>query len=225
MKRILFTKSVDKKQVAAVLGNKAEVQFQNVIEVTSDHVQAFPLSNYSLIFTSVNAVDSFFKNGFQPCEDFTGRNYNRIYAVGVKTKRALRERGFGTFKVARNAQELSEFILKNSHKEKFLHFCGNLALDVLNRMLPLQNISYRKVVVYKTELLYPKIEGGFDAVCFFSPSGVRSFAKNSSFGQAVIFSIGSTTSAEIKKHTNNTIITSEESNLDDLLHLIYNWQS
>jgi uroporphyrinogen-III synthase len=35
-----------------------------------------------------------------------------------------------------------------------------------------------------------------------------------------IFSIGETTESEIKKFTNNPIITSKESNLDDLLKLI-----
>lgn len=95
-----------------------------------------------------------------------------------------------------------------------------MALDVLDKALPLQNISYKKIVVYETKLIEPKISGKYEAVSFFSPSGVRSFARFNSFGDMKIFSIGETTESEIKKFTNNPIITSKESNLDDLLKLI-----
>src|SRR5690606_8194275 len=124
-------------------------------------VEPFDLKNKSLIFTSVNAVKSFFENGFRPDENFTSRNFNKIYTVGITTKKELRKYGFGTFKVTRHAKELSEFIIENSSKENFLHFCGNLALDVLNKTLPLQNISYRKIPVYETVLLYPKVTGTY----------------------------------------------------------------
>src|SRR5690606_41206754 len=56
-------------------------------------INPFDLKNYSLIFTSVNGVASFFKNRFKPNEDFTAKNYNKIYCVGEKTKRELRKHG------------------------------------------------------------------------------------------------------------------------------------
>lgn len=218
--KILFTKKFNKMMISKKLGSHFSYDFVEVIAITPMEVEPFNLKDHSLIFTSVNAVRSFFHNGFKPDENFTSKNYNKIYTVGITTKKELRKFGFGTFKVTRHAKELSEFIIDNSSKEKFLHFCGNLALDVLNKTLPLQNVSYRKIPVYETTLLYPKISGSYDAVCFFSPSGVRSFAKFNSFDQIKIFSIGETTEKELRKFTKNPIITSKESNLDDLLKLV-----
>lgn len=218
---ILFTKKFDEQEVAAQLGNNAQFSFEEVIAITQTKVTPFNLEDRSLIFTSVNSVKSFFENGFCPHENFTQqKNFNKIYAVGLKTKAELRKNGFGTFKVAKNAADLSDFIIEHCPEEKFLHFCGNLALDVLNKTLPLQNISYRKIIVYETNLLFPKIEGNYDAVVFFSPSGVRSFAKLNSLEGKILFSIGKTTEKELKKITDQEVITSSESNLKDLLKLI-----
>ncbi|WP_304344271.1 uroporphyrinogen-III synthase [Chryseobacterium koreense] len=218
--RILFTKKFNETMISKKLGNHFSCDFMEVIRIKHQKVKPFDLRDYSLIFTSVNAVQAFFENGFKPNENFVDRDYNKIYAVGLQTKRELRKYGFGTFKVAKHAKELAEFIIKNNNKERFLHFCGNLALNVLNRALPLQNISYKKVPVYETELIYPEVSGDYDAVCFFSPSGVRSFAMHNSLDKYQIFSIGETTESEINKFTKNKVITSSESNLDDLLSLI-----
>ena len=206
--------------ISKQLGSHFSYDFVEVIKIKPVPTESFELRDKSLIFTSVNAVDYFFSNKFSPNEDFTVRNYNKIYAVGQKTKKELRKHGFGTFKVTKHARELSEFIIENCSRESFLHFCGNLALDVLDKALPLQNIGYRKIPIYETHLLYPEIKGNYDAVCFFSPSGVRSFAKFNSLEGKKLFSIGETTSNEIRKYTKNTIYTSYESNLEDLLEVI-----
>ena len=206
--------------ISKKLGSHFSYDFVDVIKINPLAVEPFDLKNKSLIFTSVNAVQSFFENGFKPDEDFTSKKYNKIYTVGITTKRELRKFGYGTFKVTKHAKELSEFIIDSSAKEKFLHFCGNLALDVLNKTLPLQNISYKKIPVYETQLLYPEFTADYDALCFFSPSGVRSFAKFNSLEGKKIFSIGETTEKEIKKFTKNPVFTSKESNLDDLLNVI-----
>lgn len=218
--KILFTKKISKQLISKKLDDRFSCDFVEVIKITPLKVEPFSLKNFSLIFTSVNAVEAFFANNFSANENFAAKNFNKIYAVGLKTKKELRKHGFGTFKVAKNAKELSEFIIDNSQKEQFVHFCGNLALNVLNKTLPLQNISYRKVVIYDNELLYPEISGNYDACCFFSPSGVRSYEKHNSLDGKKLFSIGTTTEKELKKFTSNPIITSKESNLDDLLQLI-----
>ena len=218
--KILFTKKLNKVMISKKLGSHFSYDFVEVIKIYPLQIEPFDLKNKSLIFTSVNAVESFFENKFLPNENFTEKNFNKIYAVGLKTKKTLREKGFGTFKVTKNAKELAEFIIENSAKEKFLHFCGDLALNILNKALPLQNISYQNIVVYETKLTYPTISQNYDGVCFFSPSGVRSFAKFNSLDAKKLFSIGETTENELKKYTKDSIITSKESNLDDLLQLI-----
>ncbi|WP_144281418.1 uroporphyrinogen-III synthase [Chryseobacterium echinoideorum] len=217
---ILFTKKIDPKYISDKLGNDISADYIEVIKTKSLPVKSFDLKDRSLIFTSLNGVKAFFENKFQPNEDFTAKNYNKIYCVGEKTKKELRKNGFGTFKVLKNAETLSKFITENCAHEKFIHFCGNLALDVLDRELPLQNIEYKKVTVYETEELYPVINEKYHAIVFFSPSGVRSFAKNNSLEAATLFSIGETTSKELKKHTKSEIFTSKQNTLLNLLSII-----
>ena len=225
--KILFTKSLEREKVSEKLGAvtlsgvEVSVDFVEVIKTEFIKTKSFGLKNNSLIFTSVNGVKAFFENGFSPNENFTEpKNYNKIYVVGSQTKKELGQHNFGTFKLCKNASELSQFIVENSVNEKFLHFCGDLALDVLDEKLPLQNISYKKILVYKTELLFPKINEKYQAVVFFSPSGVRSFAQFNGLDDLKIFSIGKTTTSELKKLTDNKIITSHKNTLADLLNLI-----
>lgn len=226
MTKILWTKSSLQKEVNEAFDNQFHHEFLDVIAIRHIKVPVFDLKNRSLIFTSVNGVESFFENGFVPKENLSDlANFNKIYAVGKKTKKALRKYGFGTFKVKKHAADLADFIMKNSSNEMFLHFCGNLALDVLDKKLPLQNIHYRKIVVYETHLLYPKQAADFDAVVFFSPSGVRSFVKYNSLEGKAVFSIGQTTEKELKKHTQQPIITSTESTSEDLFQRIKNYYS
>lgn len=219
--KILFTKTGIENEVSEKLGADFACDFQDFIAIEHLKAKPFDLKKYSLIFSSVNAVSTFFKNGFKPSENFLNpKKFNKIYAVGTKTKLEIRKHGFGTFKVCKHASDLADFIMENSQREDFLHFCGNLALDILDKKLPLQNISYKKITIYKTSLLYPKISVNYDALVFFSPSGVRSFAKFNSLDNLKIFSIGQTTEKELKKFTTNRIFTSRESNLEDLLNII-----
>lgn len=218
---VLFTKKgLDRKLVSHLFGDRYSYDFIDVIKINAQSVEPFPLKNYSLIFTSVNGVESFFENGFELNEVFTEKDYNRVYVVGPKTKNALRKRGFGTFKVCRHAQELNEFLVQHAQGEKLLHFCGNLSLDIIDPMRPLQNIHYRKIPLYETQLLYPKVQTPYDAIVFFSPSGVRSFIAENSIENKILFSIGHTTKNELAKHTHSRIYTSEESNFQDLLEVI-----
>ncbi len=217
---ILFTKKLDEASVSQKLGNAISCDFKEVIKIHHNQIAPFDLKGYSILFTSVNGVRSFFENGFQLNENFTESYYNKVYAVGNKTKQELRKRGFGTFKVLNYASELSEFITEHSVHEKFLHFCGNLSLDVLDRALPLQNIWYKKIELYQTELLYPKFEQDYSALVFFSPSGVCSYLKNNSLENKTLFAIGTTTEKELKNHTEQPIYISPKADLDELLDVI-----
>ncbi len=218
--KILFTKNIDRIIISKELGDDIAVDCIEVIRTTPVHVNPFDLKDYSLIFTSVNGVDSFFKNGFRPNEDFTAKNYNKIYCVGEKTKKELRKHGFGTFKVLKNADALSKFITGRCQHENFFHFCGNLAISVLDNELPLQNIKYKKVIVYNTEEVNPLITEKYHAVVFFSPSGVRSFAKQNSLENMILISIGETTSRELRKHSSVPVLTAEGNTLASVLKLI-----
>lgn len=218
--KILFTKLLDAAVLSKELGEDFAAECVEVIKTTPLSIDSFDLKNHSLIFTSSKGVNSFFKNNFSLSEDFNSKNFNKTYCVGEKTKRELRKHGFGTFKVVKNAHTLSKFIIDHCQQEKFIHFCGNLALDVLDKKLPLQNISYKKVTVYTTEELNPVIPEKYHAIVFFSPSGVRSFVKNNSLDDMILVSIGETTANELKKYTSKPILSSEGNNLASVLKLI-----
>jgi len=218
--KILFTKNIDQTIISKELGEDISVDCVEVIKTKPIMISPFELKNYSLIFTSVNGVASFFKNRFKPNENFTAKNYNKIYCVGEKTKRELRKHGFGTFKVLKNAETLSRFIIGKCQHEQFLHFCGNLAINVLDKELPLQNIKYKKVTIYNTEETHPVINEKYHAAVFFSPSGVRSFARRNSLEGMKLFSIGETTSGELRNYTQEKIFTSEENTLTSIFELI-----
>ena len=218
--KILFTKNIDQNTISKELGEDILVDCIEVIKTKPIMINPFELKNYSLIFTSVNGVASFFKNRFKPNENFTAKNYNKIYCVGEKTKKALRKHGFGTFKVLKNAETLSRFIIGNCQHEQFLHFCGNLAINVLDKDLPLQNIKYKKITIYNTEEINPLIPEKYHAAVFFSPSGVRSFARRNSLEGMKLFSIGETTSGELRNYTQGKIFTSEENTLTSIFDLI-----
>lgn len=218
--KILFTKNIDPTIISKELGEDIAVDCVEVIRTIPIKTSPFDLKNYSLIFTSSKGVTSFFKNGFKPNETFTAKNYNKIYCVGEKTKRELRKNGFGAFKMLKNADTLSKFIISHCQHEKFLHFCGNIALDVLDENLPLQNISYKKITVYNTEEINPLITEKYHVSVFFSPSGVRSFANRNSFEDMQLVSIGETTANELRKYTSKPILISEGNNLMSVLKLI-----
>ncbi len=218
--KVLFTKIIEDDIALKQIKNLFSCHFLEVIKTHQRKISSYPLTNKSLIFTSVNGVESFFENGFRPNEDFFAKNFNKIYAVGVKTKQALRKNGFGTFKTFSCAAEMSEFITHFCNRENFIHFCGNISLNILEKELPLQNIKYKKEVLYDTEQLYPVYTEDYDAVVFFSPSGVRSFIQHNCIDGKILFAIGKTTETELKKMTQEKVYYSKKNSLTDLLKII-----
>lgn len=203
--------------ISQKLGDHFSFDFLEVITTKNLCVNPFDLESNSLIFTSVNGVKSFSENGFEIQK-------NKIYCVGKTTEKSLTEKGFQVFRTEKNAQDLSDFLAENAAGEKFLHFAGNISLNTFQTKFSPDDIDYEKVILYTTHLLYPEFSGKYDAIVFFSPSGVRSFAKFNSLDGVQLFSIGETTEKELKKFTENTIYTSKANHLDDLLDLIKSMQ-
>lgn len=198
--------------ISEKIGNHFYCDFLEVIRPEIIEIAPFGIKGKSLIFTSVNGVKGCFKNGFTIQKD------QKIYCVGSKTKKAVEKERFSVFKVGDDAKDLSQFIKNESPNERFIHFCGTLSLDILSEEI--EKDKYQKIEVYETHLLYPTINTSYDALVFFSPSGVRSFAKNNSLENAMLFSIGKTTESELKKFTNNRVYYSDRSNINELLSII-----
>lgn len=218
--KLLFTKHL-KPSLISELEKDFLVDIINVIEIKPIDFPAVDISDKALIFTSINAVISFFNHS-------TSKNLSpnqKIFCVGLQSENFLNSKGFKVVKTEKNAEDLSQFIISNFKQEQFVHFCGNLALETIDKALAEYNINYRKVTAYHTELLSPKIENDYDIVAFFSPSGVRSFVKNNTLQDKTLFSIGETTTKEINNWTDQIVITSPDNTTNDLLKLIRDYAS
>jgi len=211
--KILYTKKINEQMISENLGNHFSYDFVEVIRIEFLKIEAFDLEDKSIIFTSLNAVRSLFQNQFKI-------KNNKIYCVGEKSANFLKSKGLSVSRIEKNADELANFIIENCKNDKFVHFAGDLSLDILNEKLRTNGIFYQKEIIYKTILLNPKMEENYDALVFFSPSGVRSFAQRNSLENKILFSIGKTTEKELQKFTKQEIFTSGENNLQDLLKLI-----
>lgn len=208
--KILFTKTDIEKVVSEQLGNNFFCDFKDFIKIEFKEIEHFDTSSSNLIFTSKNGVLGFLKNGFS----FV--NNPKIFTVGSKTKKAVEENGGKVSENFKNIEELSQYSKNFTEKETFLHFCGNLTLETAEKAIE----NYRKIEVYETHLLFPKISEKYDAVVFFSPSSVRSFAAENSFENCKLFSIGETTSAEIRNFTQSEVFTSKKNNLENLISIV-----
>jgi len=178
------------------------------VEVQQEISQALLLTA-TVIFTSVNAVEAvaFYL-------DPLDRPDWGIYCTGHKT-RELVEKYFGKGSVlgsAPSAAALAELIIdQHAADGAVLFFCGDQRREELPQMLLAQGIEIDEIVVYHTIATPHKIEKHYHGILFFSPSAVDSFfVKNKAEQQTVLFAIGTTTAAYIKKYTTNKVIISKE---------------
>lgn len=150
------------------------------------------------IFTSQNAVLSTQNSKLE---------IEHCYCVGEKTKALLEEKGYNVVKMTEYATELSAYIVEKYQDEYFYFFCGNIRSDEIPLRLRENNIGLEEIVVYKTTLNPKKFDRTFDAVLFFSPSGVRSFCQeNISISNTLFVCIGTTTASEARNFTENVVI-------------------
>ena len=167
-----------------------------------------------VVFTSMNAVDAVTRllNGYQP--DWT------IYSIGTATGRLVKEY-FGEEKIAGTAADaalLAMLIAGDRFADEVVFFCGDQRRDELPAMLRQQGIEVNEIVVYQTINLPHVIEQHYQGILFFSPSAVQSFfQKNKLTGTTILFAIGNTTANEIKKFTDNKIVTSDSPEKENLV--------
>ena len=218
--RLLLTKHINDADISK-LGDDIFVDFVEVISIENLNFETENINDKALIFTSINAVKSFFNN--ETSKQLTPEN--PIYCVGEQSQNFLEEKGFKVIKTEKNAEELSTYFIKENKNETYLHFCADIALEKLSETFKNLGKDYKKIFSYKTKLTEPIYNKDFDAVAFFSPSGVRSFAANNTLEGKTIFSIGDTTTSEIKNWTSEKILTSDKNTIEDLLNLIRQYAS
>jgi uroporphyrinogen-III synthase len=116
---------------------------------------------------------------------------------------------------------LAQKIICNKSVKSCVFFCGNKRLNTLPDKLLSAQIKLDEIVVYETVDVAQKVEKVYDGILFFSPSAVQSFfSLNTLHPQTVIFSIGDTTTNEIKKFTKVAIISCNIPSQEQMMELV-----
>lgn len=199
---ILSTKKLLVNQRSLLVNSGISFVEFDAIKIEFTNFEA-PETIENAIITSQNAVLSI-QNKYPKNKGISIQN---CFCVGEKTKLLLEDFGYNVVKMTEYASELSDYLVKNHQNDSFHFFCGNIRSDEIPLKLKENNIPFEEIVVYKTTLNPKKFEREFDAIMFFSPSGVRSyFEVNNSADQTVSVCIGTTTASEARKYTENVVI-------------------
>ena len=220
---ILSTKRLTPSQKNLILGAGFSVVEYDAIDIEFADFK-LPQGLEYLIFTSKNAVTAFLKkiretkavnNSIRNTEmllsapDNSGVENYKCFCIGPKTETLLVNNGFEVIKSALNAKELAYFITEKYNKEHFSFFCGASRRAELPQILKEHSVSFEEIKVYNTLLKSMSFKQQFDALLFFSPSGVQSFIANNHLKNTLAVCIGSTTAAEAQKHTANFTIAND----------------
>ncbi|MEO5891247.1 MAG: uroporphyrinogen-III synthase [Ferruginibacter sp.] len=183
------------------------------IAVQQEIEMAF-LQTATVAFTSMNAVEAvaFYQDENQPEWE--------IYCIGTTTGKLV-SKYFGEEKIsgtANDAASLAELIVEDRFTDEVIFFCGDQRRDELPTILREHDIEVNEITVYQTIAVPHKINKEYHGILFFSPSAVESFFRNNKLpATTILFAIGITTANEIKKHTTNKVITSDEPGKENLV--------
>ncbi len=200
MKTVLSTKILTPSQKELFLNSGLGLVEYDALKIDFLKVK-IPLDYCNYIFTSKNAVKAF----LDQTEHLDKSKFN-AFCVGLKTKSLLEENGLKLREMAENASELAQIIAKRYQNETFVFLCGNKRRDELPEILTKNNIQYKELEVYQTHLNPKAFKRVFDGILLFSPSGIRSYLLENTFGNSMLFCIGKTTASEAQKYSNRIII-------------------
>lgn len=166
-------------------------------------VETALLQSATIVFTSMNAVEAVasFMQEDQP--EWS------IYCMGNTTRQLVKEY-FGDNSIAGTADsatDLAWLIIEEGETEEVIFFCGDQRRDELPSILQNNGIDVTEITVYETIATPSVIKKNYNGILFFSPSAVDSFfSVNKITGNTVLFAIGATTAAAIKKRSQATVV-------------------
>jgi uroporphyrinogen-III synthase len=155
----------------------------------------------NIILTSINALKSLLQQ--VPIERLEESSF---FVVGSQTSQELLSLGLRVTELKPYGEQLAEIILNKHFTKSFTYFSGNLRRDLLPKMLIDNGISLEEKTAYRTVLNPIKLDRKYDAILFFSPSGVSSFLTNNTLGDEMCFCIGRTTASALEDKTPNILI-------------------
>ncbi len=167
-------------------------------------IQGFASQKKLVLFTSANAVGSVIEQLGTIIPDW------QFYCISGKTKDAIAAY-WGTGKILGTGNDALEILGKMATEspQEIIFFCGNKRLDTLPETLAERGFNVNELIVYQTELSPKKVDKNFEAILFFSPSGIESFLlENSIPEEATLFAIGNTTASFLQQRVSNKIVIS-----------------
>ena len=215
--KVLSTKKLEPSLIEQARGNDIEIVEQEFISVQPIRNQEtfarildfINRKQLNIVLTSANAVDVL--NSYMHVYDtYYVIDWN-IFCLSGKTKEAVLNALLLKKNIvaeASNATDLANKIIEEGVRE-IIFFCSDKRRDELPNALKNANIKVHEVVLYITTETPVVMNDDYDAILFFSPSGVQSFFSSNELHQDTIcFAIGRTTATSIATFTNNKIIKS-----------------
>lgn len=211
--RILSTKKLQPNQRGLILN--AGLSFVEYDAITTTPIDfEMPKELKNVIITSQNGAKAFIRKSQKFPSPSGERLGVRCFAVGEKTTALLEKNGYKVTHTTQNGTALAHLIVKSHKKESFTYLCAKQRRDELPTILKEAGILCNEVVVYETHINKRTFNQTFDAVLFYSPSGVESYF-NTNFGKPPLleeragvrcFCIGETTAAAARVYTNQVIV-------------------
>ncbi len=214
---ILSTKILKNKHRKEFSDRKFSIQEKNFIKISPLNF-SFNKTNSPIIFSSKNAVKVVLSK--QKIKNILIKN--DFFCVGDETKKLLVENNLNVISSFSNGYELAEYLIKKKINKDYSFFCGNRRINSIENKLKTNNYSVNTIEVYKTDLTPKKISKKFDAILFYSPSGVKSFLSINSITSERCFCIGSTTASEVMPFTKK-IHVPENPTIKDLIWSLNNF--
>ncbi len=190
-----------------------EIQFVQDFRIRNEIEKLFK-EKIVAVFTSSNAIEAI--SGIQGCEHADWK----IFCTESTTKRLVGERfgGNAILGSAENSEALANLIINYRPNAGIHLFCGDLRRDELPGLLVRHQIKFKEWVVYHTQPVPQMLSNPYQAIIFYSPSGVRSFfSANQTEDLTVFFAIGETTARELRNYGKNRIIIPNRPSTEELV--------
>ena len=214
---ILSTKALQPAQRSRLLAAGFSVQSYNAVAAEALTFD-MPAAPFQGIFTSQNAVAAFLSH-----EHLSTAlpMLEGVYCVGERSAQKLRKKGIVVLAVADSAMALKELlfstakglneVVSEQDKAPMYYFCGNLHLPTLPEAFAAAQQPLQTIVVYKTKGVTSSFERNFEALFFYSPSGVAAFTENNTIGNAFVVAIGPTTAQAVATYTKQYVVAKKPS--------------
>ena len=207
---ILSTKALQPAQRSRLLAASFSVQSYNAVAAEALTFD-MPAAPFQGIFTSQNAVAAFLSH-----EHLSTALpiLEGVYCVGERSAQKLRKKGVLVHAVADSAADLEKILFSGRYaleSSPLYYFCGNRHLPTLPNAFKAAKRPLNIRIVYETNGVEKAFDRPFEALFFFSPSGVAAFTENNKIGDAFVVAIGPTTAQAVAAHTKQYVVAKKPS--------------